>query len=87
MNNQTDVSIRFKNYVDGEKKLERYAETLTKINSALAGIDKGKAKEVEQVANNIKQVDKVKESSIDIKGGLFDIASITALVHSFKTLT
>lgn len=87
MNNATDIGISFKNSISGEKKLERYAETLTKINGALSGITKGKAKEVEQVANNIKQVDKVKESSKDIKGGLLDLASITALVHSFKTLT
>ena len=87
MNNATDIGISFKNSISGEKKLERYAETLTKINGALSGITKGKAKEVEQVANNIKQVDKAKESSTNIKGGLFDIASMTALVHSFKTLT
>ena len=57
MNNQTDVSIKFKNSVTGEKKLEKYAQTLTTIKSVLGGIDKGVAQQIEQSAKNTKQVD------------------------------
>ena len=87
MNNLTDIGISFNNSVTGEKKLEKFAETLTKINSALVGIDKGKVEELEQTAKKLKEVEKTNEKVKDVKGGLFDIASITALVHSFKTLT
>ena len=31
MNNETDVSIKFKNSITGEKKLKEYAETLKTI--------------------------------------------------------
>jgi hypothetical protein len=57
VNNQTDVSIKFKNSVTGEKKLEKYAQTLTTIKSVLGGIDKGVAQQIEQSAKNTKQVD------------------------------
>ena len=39
MNNQTDVSIKFKNSVTGEEKLKRYSTTLLTIKSVLSGID------------------------------------------------
>ena len=87
MNNATDIGISFKNSVTGEKKLEKYAETLSRINSALAGIDKGKVKEVEQTAKSFKEIEKTNEKVKNVKGGLFDVATITALVHSFKSLT
>jgi hypothetical protein len=87
MNNATDIGISFKNSVSGEKKLEKYAETLSRINSALAGIDKGKVKEVEQTAKSFKEIEKTNEKVKNVKGGLFDVATITALVHSFKSLT
>ena len=48
--NQTEVSIRFKNYVNGEKKLEKYAETLSKIRSVTSGIDNGMIKNIEKSA-------------------------------------
>lgn len=54
MNNQTDVSIKFKNYVTGEKKLKEYSETLTKIKSVLKGLDTGVTKELEKSAKNTK---------------------------------
>lgn len=55
MNNQTDVSIKFKNYVSGEKKLKQYAETLTQIKSVLKGIDTGTAKQLEKSATSTKE--------------------------------
>lgn len=86
MNNVTDIGISFKNSVTGEKKLEKFAETLTKINSALVGIDKGKVGDLEQTAKNLKEVEKTNEKVKDIKGGLFDVVKINALVRSFKNL-
>ena len=52
MDNQTSVSIKFENKVTGEKKLERYAETLQKINGFLSAIDIGKTKEIEKYLKN-----------------------------------
>lgn len=60
MNNQTDVSIKFKNSVTGEKKIEKYAETLSKIKSVLDGIDKGT---IQQMENSSKNIDKMGDSS------------------------
>ena len=57
MNNQTDVSIKFKNSVTGEKKLEQYAQTLSTIKSVLGSIDRGAAQQIEQSAKNTKSVD------------------------------
>ena len=58
MNNDTEVSIRFRNSVTGEKKLKEYSETLTKIRSVISGIDKGMLREVEQTAEQTKEISK-----------------------------
>ena len=66
--NQTEVSIRFKNYVNGEKKLEKYAETLSKIKSVTSGIDNGMIKNVEKSATSTSKInDDVKDMSKYIK--------------------
>lgn len=57
MDNQTDVSIKFKNSVTGEKKLEKYAQTLSTIKSVLDGIDKGAVQQMEQSATSTKKAD------------------------------
>ena len=56
MDNQTEVSIKFKNSVTGEKKLEEYAETLQKIKSVVGSIDKGAAQQIEQSAKSNKNM-------------------------------
>ena len=58
MDNQTDVSIKFKNSVTGEKKLEKYAQTLSQIKSVLGSIDKGAAAQLEQSTNKTKDMSK-----------------------------
>lgn len=57
MNNETDVSIKFKNSVTGEKKLEKYTQTLEKIKSVLGSIDKGAAQQIEDSAKSTKEID------------------------------
>ncbi len=58
MNNETDVSIKFKNSVTGEKKLEKYAQTLSQIKSVLGSIDRGAAQQLEDSAKNTTTVNK-----------------------------
>lgn len=58
MDNQTDVSIKFKNSVTGEKKLEKYVQTLSQIKSVLGSIDKGAAQQIEDSAKSTKSVSK-----------------------------
>ena len=56
MNNETDVTIRFRNYVSGEGKLEKYAKTLAKIKSVTDGIDSETIKGLETGASKTKDV-------------------------------
>ena len=66
--NQTEVSIRFKNYVNGQKKVEEYAKTLSKIRNALKGIDTGKAKELENSAKSTNEInDDIKDMADKVK--------------------
>lgn len=53
MNNDAEVSIKFKNSITGENKLKNYAETLQKIQSVLSSMEQGKIKQMEQSAKNI----------------------------------
>ena len=57
MDNQTSVSIKFTNKVEGQAKIERYAETLKQINAVLGSMDKGKIKQIS------KQLDKQSASA------------------------
>ena len=64
MNNQTDVSIKFKNYVEGEKKLEKYAQMLAQIKSLTQGIDTTNLKSIDNNANAIaKDVNKIAKNT------------------------
>ena len=84
MNNETSVSIKFSNSVTGEKKLEKYAETLSKINSILGAIDTGKAKGME---NSLKEPTK---DANKLEKGLstaFNTAKITTFIASINKLT
>ena len=53
MNNDAEVSIKFKNSITGENKLKNYAETLQKIQGVLSSMEQGKIKQMEQSAKNI----------------------------------
>lgn len=56
--NQTEVSIKFRNSVTKLEALEKYAETLSKIRSALTGIDTGTIKEIDKSAKSTEKIDK-----------------------------
>lgn len=76
MNNQTDVSIRFSNSVTGEKKLEKYAQTLTTIKAVMNGINTGVGKELEKSASNTK----------DISNDVSTMSNITKLAFNYTTV-
>lgn len=71
-----EVSIKFKNSITGESKLEKYKETLTQIGSVLNGLNTGTAKDLEQSASSTKSISK------DVK----DIANKTNIAFSFTTI-
>ena len=77
MNNQTDVSIRFSNSVTGEKKLEKYKDTLSQINAVLKGMDTGAMKSIDQVAKGTKSTNE------DIK----DISRRTKAAFNYNVVT
>lgn len=74
MNNE--VSLQFKNSITGEKKLEKYKETLTQINSILNGLNTNTAKELETSANSTKTI------SADVK----NIANKTNIAFNYTTI-
>ena len=71
-----EVSIKFKNSVTGENKLERYKKTLTEINSVLSGLNTGVVKELESSASKTSNI------SNDVK----DIAKKTNLAFNYTTV-
>ena len=76
MNNQTDVSIKFRNYVEGSGKLEKYAKTLMQINSVVGAFDKATAKSLEASASSVKDISK--DTSI--------MSSVTKLAFNYTTV-
>ena len=97
MNNQTDVSIKFKNSVTGEEKLKRYAATLGTIKSLLDGMDKGTIKQLENgskglsdIKNGVKKATKDTDKLGKQLKTAFDITLITkfskALGNTYRNI-
>ena len=76
MDNQTSVSIKFINSVTGEKKLEKYAETLKTINAVLSGMNTGQSKMLDESAKATSSVSK------DIK----EIGQRTKIAFNFNAV-
>ena len=86
MNNQTDVSIRFKNYVDGEKKLERYAQTLAQIKSVTDGLNTGVANSLVQSAKDTKNISKDVSTMAKLSKTAFNYSTIREFTRSINRL-
>ena len=92
MNDQTEVSIVFKNKITDQDKLEKYAESLKKVNSFLTSIDTGKAKAVEDVAKNTNKFAS-KETNNNVKelknnlNSAFNVKNMTNFIKSFQNAT
>ena len=90
MNNETTISLRFKNYVNGQKKLEEYVKYLKQANTLLNSMDKNK---INDITRNIKaSTDKLKEQRKEVEDSnkkkdlLFDTAKITTFIHTINRL-
>lgn len=86
MNSEAEVSLKFKNQITGEKKLKEYAETLTKINSVLSGIDKGVTKDLDKAASNTKDLGGSISNISNKVGAAFNYGLITKFAGAIKKL-
>lgn len=78
MDNATQISVKFSNSVTGSGKLEKYAEQLSKIQSALSGLDKGMMKNVEDSSKSIKDVSTQSEKASKNFNTMFSLGKIGA---------
>lgn len=84
--NDAEVSIKFKNSITGEKKLQEYKETLIKINSVLSGMNTGVMRQLESSAGSINDINAdVKEMS-DKVGVTFNVLAVTKYASAIKKL-
>lgn len=79
----TEVKLKFTNSVTGEKKLEKYAETLSRINSFLAGMDKNK---VNQINSSVSGTKEIKEDSKQLGRNLESAFKLGAVVAFNRAL-
>ena len=90
MDNQTSVSIKFTNSVTGEKKLEKYAETLKQINGIIGAMDKGKVKQISKQldaqAKNSQRATKETNSMAKSINTAFDVGKIATFTKGFEKL-
>lgn len=86
MGNDAEVSIKFKNQVTNEKKLEKYAETLKIINSTLKGMDTGMAKQIDSSANDIKGIASSTKDLSKTASTLFNFSKIKLGIDIIKKL-
>lgn len=87
MDDGTVVSLKFKNSITGQAKLEKYSEQLSKIESALSGFDSGMMKQVDKGASSIKDAGKESEKASKNFNTLFKIGGVSAFLSSTKKLT
>lgn len=90
MDNQTSVSIKFTNSVTGEKKLEKYAETLKQINGIIGAMDKGKVKQIsknlDKQASSAKSVKRETDNMAKSINTAFDMGKIATFTKGFEKI-
>lgn len=86
MDNEAEVSLKFKNSITGEKKLEEYANTLSKIHSLLSGINSGSTKSLTQAATDTKSVNEDVTSINKKVSTAFNYGLITKFASAIKKL-
>lgn len=84
MDNQTEVSIKFKNSVTGEKKLQEYAQTLAQIKSVLSSIDKGAVQQMEQTASGTKEISTSAEKMTESFNLAFDYSALRTFARGLS---
>lgn len=82
----TEVSIKFNNKITNDKDLEKYAETLTRINSVLSGINSGVIKELDKSATSISGIDKNISDMSNKVGVAFNVTAISKFAGAIKKL-
>lgn len=84
MNNDAEVSIKFKNSITGENKLKQYAETLQKIQSVLSSMNEGKIKQMEKGATQMHSVSNEADKMAKKVGLAFDYGAIRMFASSLS---
>lgn len=85
MNDKT-VSMRFENKVTGEKKLEKYAETLQKIQAFSKGIDTGAVNQLKSGASSTKSITDDTKTLSKYASAAFNAGGIIVFTKALKTL-
>lgn len=86
MNDQTQISIQFKNSVTGSKKIQEYAEKLEKIQSALSGLDKGMMQQIDSGTSSVKKMNSETEKASKNFNTAFKIGGIAGFTRAAKGL-
>lgn len=81
-----EVKIQFKNSITGEKKLEKYKETLSQISSVLNGLNTGAAKELENSSVSTKEIATDVKNIKNITGAAFNYTTLRAFSRGLKNI-
>lgn len=84
MNNEAEVSIRFKNYISGEGKLEKYAETLSKIKSITDGINNKVLTNLDESAKSTKNLNSETDKMSSNVNKAFNYGVVSKFVSGLK---
>lgn len=85
MNNEAEVSIRFKNYVSGEGKLEKYAKTLNQIKAVTDGLNTKTISNIEQGATGVKNISSETEKMSRNVNTAFNYGVVRQFVTGLKS--
>lgn len=91
--NDTEVSIKFTNKVNNQKKLEALAESLKKINMFLNAIDKdklgnleGASKDIEKIAKDTNKVNEESKKASKNTSKMFDDKKVRQFTNEMQKL-
>lgn len=82
-----EVKIQFKNSITGEKKLEKYKETLAQIKGVLDGLQTGKAKDLESSAKNTSSISQDVNNLSKKANIAFNYTTVRAFTRGLQRLT
>ena len=82
-----EVKIQFKNSITGEKKLEKYKETLLQVNSVLSNLKSGSTKELESSVASTKEIASDVKSMSQKTNLAFNYTTIRTFTRGLQRLT
>lgn len=87
MNNETDIGIKFSASVNGNKKLQELASSLTTIKAVADGLNTGAIDSIEVSSNEMKEISKNTKNTANVMKLAFNFSTVRMFARTLGNVT